>query len=96
MAGNAVPAVTPDVEELDVVIVGAGFSGLYATYKLREELGLRVKTFEAGISVGGTWNWNGYPASLIPDPCAWEMQPTGSSRSMSSAKLWMRCIRHGA
>ena len=63
MAGNAVPAVTPDVEELDVVIVGAGFSGLYATYKLREELGLRVKTFEAGISVGGTWNWNGYPGA---------------------------------
>lgn len=52
-----------DVIELDAVIVGAGFSGLYATYKLRDVLGLRVKTIEAGVSVGGTWNWNRYPGA---------------------------------
>ncbi|MDB5431836.1 MAG: dependent oxidoreductase [Caulobacter sp.] len=51
------------VENIDVVIVGAGFSGLYATYKFREELGLRVRTFEAGRAVGGTWNWNRYPGA---------------------------------
>jgi cyclohexanone monooxygenase len=46
-------------EEVDVVVVGAGFAGLYALYRLRE-LGLRVRVFEAGDDVGGTWYWNRY------------------------------------
>jgi cation diffusion facilitator CzcD-associated flavoprotein CzcO len=51
------------IDEVDVVVVGAGFSGLYAVHKLRNELGLRVRAFEAGRTVGGTWNWNRYPGA---------------------------------
>ena len=46
----------------DVVIVGAGISGLYQLYRLRE-LGLRVLVLEAGTGVGGTWYWNRYPGA---------------------------------
>ena len=48
--------------ELDAVIVGAGFAGLYTLHKLRG-LGLRVKVLEAGKGVGGTWFWNRYPGA---------------------------------
>jgi cyclohexanone monooxygenase len=46
----------------DVVVVGAGFSGLYLLHKLRG-LGLNVKVFEQGGDVGGTWYWNRYPGA---------------------------------
>mgnify|MGYP000329408624 FL=1 len=49
--------------DLDAVIVGAGFSGLYQLYCLREKLKLRVKVLEAGGGVGGTWYWNRYPGA---------------------------------
>ena len=48
--------------DLDVVIVGAGFSGLYLIYRLRQ-LGLSLKVIEAGKTVGGTWYWNRYPGA---------------------------------
>jgi cyclohexanone monooxygenase len=46
----------------DAVVVGAGFGGLYALHRLRDA-GLRVKVFERGSSVGGTWFWNRYPGA---------------------------------
>jgi cation diffusion facilitator CzcD-associated flavoprotein CzcO len=46
----------------DVVVVGAGFAGLYALYKLRS-LGLSVRVFEAAPEVGGTWYYNRYPGA---------------------------------
>jgi cation diffusion facilitator CzcD-associated flavoprotein CzcO len=46
----------------DAVIIGAGVSGLYQLYKLRE-LGLTVRVFESGSGVGGTWYWNRYPGA---------------------------------
>jgi cyclohexanone monooxygenase len=49
--------------DYDVVVVGAGMAGLYALYKLREELGMSVRVFEAGSGVGGTWYWNRYPGA---------------------------------
>jgi cation diffusion facilitator CzcD-associated flavoprotein CzcO len=49
--------------EFDAVIVGAGFAGLYAIHRLRNELGLSVRAFEAGDDVGGTWYWNRYPGA---------------------------------
>jgi cation diffusion facilitator CzcD-associated flavoprotein CzcO len=48
--------------EFDAVVVGAGVAGLYQLYRLRE-LGLRVRAFEAGSGVGGTWYWNRYPGA---------------------------------
>ena len=50
------------VLDYDAIIVGAGMSGLYQLYRLRE-LGLRVRVFEAGTNVGGTWYWNRYPGA---------------------------------
>ena len=52
-------AITTD---FDVVVIGAGFSGLYMLYKLRE-LGFRANAIEAGEGVGGTWFWNRYPGA---------------------------------
>src|SRR4051812_45750296 len=46
----------------DAVIIGAGMSGMYQLYRLRE-LGMRVRVFEAGTGVGGTWYWNRYPGA---------------------------------
>src|SRR5271163_2518938 len=48
--------------EFDAVVIGAGVSGLYQLYKLRE-LGLRARVFESGTGVGGTWYWNRYPGA---------------------------------
>ena len=49
-----------DGRDFDVVIVGAGLAGLYAIHRLRG-LGYRVRAYEAGDGVGGTWFWNRYP-----------------------------------
>ena len=48
--------------DFDVIIIGAGISGLYQLLKLRE-LGLSVRVLEAGTGVGGTWYWNRYPGA---------------------------------
>ena len=48
----------------DVVIVGAGFAGLYMLQKLRG-LGLSARVYEAGDGVGGTWYWNRYPGARV-------------------------------
>ena len=55
-------ATTPDA--VDIVIVGAGFAGLYMLHKTRG-LGLNACVFEAGPSVGGTWYWNRYPGARV-------------------------------
>ena len=46
----------------DAIVIGAGVSGLYQLYKLRE-LGLKTLVLEAGTNVGGTWYWNRYPGA---------------------------------
>jgi cation diffusion facilitator CzcD-associated flavoprotein CzcO len=48
--------------DYDAIIIGAGMSGLYQLHRLRE-LGLRVRVFEEGTGVGGTWYWNRYPGA---------------------------------
>ncbi len=50
-------------ETVDVVIIGAGFSGLYATYRLSKQY--KVICFEKGAGVGGTWYWNRYPGARV-------------------------------
>src|SRR5688500_16534159 len=54
---NAVPSL-----DYDAIVIGAGISGMYQLYRLRE-LGMRVRVFEAGTGVGGTWYWNRYPGA---------------------------------
>jgi cation diffusion facilitator CzcD-associated flavoprotein CzcO len=51
----------PD-RELDVVIVGAGFAGMYMLHRLRA-MGMRARVLESGSDVGGTWYWNRYPGA---------------------------------
>ena len=48
--------------QLDVAIVGGGLGGLYAIHRLRG-MGLKVRAYEAGSGVGGTWFWNRYPGA---------------------------------
>jgi cation diffusion facilitator CzcD-associated flavoprotein CzcO len=48
--------------DFDAIVIGAGVSGLYQLYRLRE-LGLKVRVFETGSAVGGTWYWNRYPGA---------------------------------
>jgi len=50
------------VNEFDVVIVGAGFAGMYMLHRVRG-LGLTARGLEAGSGVGGTWYWNRYPGA---------------------------------
>ncbi|WP_051342758.1 flavin-containing monooxygenase [Pseudonocardia spinosispora] len=49
--------------ELDAVVVGAGFSGLYALHVLRDRLGLSVRAIDRAGGVGGVWYWNRYPGA---------------------------------
>ncbi len=51
-----------DRAEVDVVVAGAGFAGLYMLHRLRQ-LGFSVRAFESGADVGGTWYWNRYPGA---------------------------------
>ena len=48
--------------DVDAIVIGAGFAGLYTVYKLRQ-MGLSHRAFEQGGGVGGTWYWNRYPGA---------------------------------
>jgi cyclohexanone monooxygenase len=61
VGGQAAP------NELDVVVVGAGFGGIYMVHRLREA-GFTVRALEAGTGVGGTWYWNRYPGARCDVP----------------------------
>jgi cation diffusion facilitator CzcD-associated flavoprotein CzcO len=54
--------VSQDEQEKDVVVVGAGFAGMYMLHRLRK-MGYQVRVIEAGSGVGGTWYWNRYPGA---------------------------------
>ena len=53
--------------KIDVLVVGAGFAGMYAVHRFRNQ-GLKVQVFEAGSDVGGTWYWNRYPGARCDVP----------------------------
>lgn len=62
MTGSSTMTTQASPTTLDVLIVGAGFGGMYAVYKLRG-MGLNIRSIEAGGDVGGTWYWNRYPGA---------------------------------
>ena len=55
-------------QQIDMVVVGAGFAGLYMIYRARQR-GLSVRCFEMGEGVGGTWYWNRYPGARVDIEC---------------------------
>ncbi len=61
-ASNSPSHAPKEKDQLDVAIVGGGLAGLYAIHRLRG-LGLKVRAYEAGSGVGGTWFWNRYPGA---------------------------------
>ena len=61
-ASNSPAQAPKEKDQLDVAIVGGGLAGLYAIHRLRS-LGLKVRAYEAGSGVGGTWFWNRYPGA---------------------------------
>src|SRR4051795_1378240 len=60
----AVPNGTSTGLDFDAIVIGAGVSGLYQLYRLRE-LGMTARVFEAGSGVGGPWVWNPYPGDGV-------------------------------
>jgi len=52
--------------DFDAIVVGAGVAGLYQLYLLRK-MELKVRSFEAGSAIGGTWYWNRSPGARV-DP----------------------------
>src|SRR5262245_58253794 len=59
---SAQPSAAAEADSYDVVVVGAGFAGLYMLHRLRG-LGMTARVFEQGSGVGGTWYWNRYPGA---------------------------------
>src|SRR5476651_1619507 len=78
-----VPAGAAPALDYDVIIIGAGMSGMYQLLRLRE-LGLRVRVFEAGTGVGGTWYWNRYPGARFDS----ESYTYGYSFSQELLEQW--------
>ena len=54
--------------EVDALIVGGGFAGVFMFYQLKTQLGLNTVLYEAGTDLGGTWRWNCYRRSIIVTP----------------------------
>ena len=73
-----------------VVVVGAGFAGLYTLYRLRER-GMSARVFETGTDVGGTWYWNRYPGAR----CDVESLQYSYSFSPELRKEWTWSERYG-
>ena len=59
---SSTPTDTPTDTHFDVLVIGAGFAGMYALHRLRK-LGYRTRVLEAADGVGGTWYWNRYPGA---------------------------------
>jgi len=71
------------VDQFDVIVIGAGVSGLYQLYRLRQ-LGLSVRCYEDGSGVGGTWYWNRYPGCRFDS----ESETYGYSFSKELLQEW--------
>jgi cation diffusion facilitator CzcD-associated flavoprotein CzcO len=87
---------TPD---FDAVVIGAGFSGMYMLKSLRDKLGLKVKVYEAGDTVGGTWYWNRYPGiacdveSYVYMPLLEELDYVPTEKYAKGREIFGHCRR---
>ena len=92
---------TMSTTHYDALIIGSGFSGLYALHHLRDRMGLKVRAFDAAAGVGGTWWYNRYPGARVDAPSSpfyaytfsqdlvdeWEWTETQTSQSAVLAYL---------
>ena len=94
---------TSSIPTYDVLIIGAGISGMYQLHRLRG-LGLRAHVFEAGTGVGGTWYWNRYPGARF-DSESWSygysfspelLQEWEWSEHFAAQPETLRYLEHGA
>lgn len=69
----------PVTEELDVLVVGGGFAGVYQLEHLRSR-GFAVKLYEAGSEAGGVWHWNQYPGARVDTPA--------TGYQLSDERIW--------
>lgn len=60
---NIPPTSSVQAEAFNTVVIGAGFSGLYALHRLRDQMGVSARVFDIAGDVGGTWYWNRYPGA---------------------------------
>ena len=68
MTSKEQPAGTDaQTENYDVVVIGAGVSGMYALHHLRE-IGLSVRVYDGASDIGGTWWYNRYPGARVDGP----------------------------
>jgi cyclohexanone monooxygenase len=81
----------PASSDFDVIVVGAGYSGLYLLHRLRAQ-GRRVRVLEAAAGVGGTWYWNRYPGAR----CDVESVEYGFSFSAELDERWRWNERYSA
>src|SRR5882762_11660938 len=83
-AAPSTPITNPGtIEEFDAIVIGAGVSGLYQLYRLRDA-GLKVRCVEDGGGVGGTWYWNRYPGCRFDS----ESETYGYSFSKELLQEW--------
>ena len=68
----AAPPAPSHVPTYDALVIGAGISGMFMLYRLRE-LGMTARVFEACTDVGGTWYWNRYPGARF-DSESWTLR----------------------
>ncbi|KAF2216100.1 hypothetical protein CERZMDRAFT_105015 [Cercospora zeae-maydis SCOH1-5] len=64
---NGTDGVDQSELELDAVIIGGGFAGIYLLHRLRQS-GFKARIIEAGSSLGGIWHWNNYPGARVDSP----------------------------
>ncbi len=64
---NQPPRKSGSIEHYDVVIIGAGVSGMYALHHFRE-MGLSVRVYDGASDIGGTWWYNRYPGARVDGP----------------------------
>jgi len=66
-SGKQSPRTSGSTEHYDVIVIGAGVSGMYALHHLRE-MGLSVRVYDGASDVGGTWWYNRYPGARVDGP----------------------------
>ena len=76
--------------DFDAIIIGAGFAGMYMLHKLRSQY-LRVRVYERGDDVGGTWYWNRYPGAR----CDLESMDYSYSFDDELQQEWDWCEKYG-